>query len=245
MTTGPFSLDPRVADATARPPSPRRARGRSRPRLQLVRAFAAMLTAVAMLLTAGCIDLNGLGGGGRIATLTSCQAMSRRADNDHACVVATQNALFILGESVKIDGTYGPGTEVAIRRFQKGHGLPADGIAGSRTLTALQSRIPGSRTIITNTGVITCRVGLRTCTYVFTRTVTRQIYQATGPAQNLTVLCPRMLDIRGQVACEVLVTIAVLVVRRQASTALRENGCLAVEPAAVTIRPDVGRYCRP
>ena len=36
-----------------------------------------------------------------------------------------------------IDGQFGPGTEAALIAFQKSEGLPADGIAGPRTLAAL------------------------------------------------------------------------------------------------------------
>jgi putative chitinase len=37
----------------------------------------------------------------------------------------------------RIDGAYGPTTKAAVRAFQRNSGLPADGIAGPRTLAAL------------------------------------------------------------------------------------------------------------
>ncbi|OLT42504.1 peptidase M15 [Saccharomonospora sp. CUA-673] len=46
------------------------------------------------------------------------------------------------GESLAIDGQFGPATEAALRRFQSGYGLQVDGIAGSETfgqIYALQS----------------------------------------------------------------------------------------------------------
>jgi peptidoglycan hydrolase-like protein with peptidoglycan-binding domain len=49
-----------------------------------------------------------------------------------------------------IDGTAGPGTRAAVRRFQERHGLTADGIAGAATKSALGRRGRpgyGSRTI--------------------------------------------------------------------------------------------------
>lgn len=43
-----------------------------------------------------------------------------------------------------IDGSYGPGTEDAVRRFQEAHGLAADGVAGPQTRAALVSAVrPG------------------------------------------------------------------------------------------------------
>ena len=38
----------------------------------------------------------------------------------------------------RIDGAYGPATKAAVREFQRNSGLPADGIAGPRTLAALR-----------------------------------------------------------------------------------------------------------
>jgi hypothetical protein len=41
------------------------------------------------------------------------------------------------GNPLPQDGVFGPGTELAVRRFQRSHGLRADGIAGPRTRSAL------------------------------------------------------------------------------------------------------------
>ncbi len=43
----------------------------------------------------------------------------------------------------KVDGAYGLGTRRAIRRFQKAHGLPVDGVVGARTWAALERRSGG------------------------------------------------------------------------------------------------------
>jgi len=52
-------------------------------------------------------------------------------------VTHLQIALVALGYPIAVDGTYGAGTEAAIRDFQSRNGLAADGIAGPDTRTAL------------------------------------------------------------------------------------------------------------
>ncbi|MGH3646940.1 MAG: D-Ala-D-Ala carboxypeptidase family metallohydrolase [Micromonosporaceae bacterium] len=41
------------------------------------------------------------------------------------------------GENLGLDGQFGPATESALKRFQSGYGLSADGIAGSQTYSKL------------------------------------------------------------------------------------------------------------
>jgi peptidoglycan hydrolase-like protein with peptidoglycan-binding domain len=55
-----------------------------------------------------------------------------------------------------VDGSFGPGTERALRQFQRNHALAVDGIAGPRTLTALLS----SRSKRVAAGVSRAGVGL-------------------------------------------------------------------------------------
>ena len=52
-------------------------------------------------------------------------------------VSVTQFLLTPTVPSLAADGHFGTGTEHALRRFQRAHGLAVDGIAGPRTLTAL------------------------------------------------------------------------------------------------------------
>ena len=54
-------------------------------------------------------------------------------------VASLQGMLRKLGFAVAIDGDFGPGTEVAVARFQSERGLDADGIAGAQTWAALLS----------------------------------------------------------------------------------------------------------
>lgn len=60
-----------------------------------------------------------------------------------AAVKQLQRALKSVGYSAgAIDGSYGPSTESAVKRFQQAHGLVADGIAGTKTLAALKAALP-------------------------------------------------------------------------------------------------------
>ena len=52
-------------------------------------------------------------------------------------VQAVQYLLRAHGISVKPDGDFGPRTEAAVKRFQRAHGLKADGNVGPRTWTKL------------------------------------------------------------------------------------------------------------
>jgi putative chitinase len=54
-------------------------------------------------------------------------------------VVQLQNMLRDLNFAVAIDGDFGPGTEVAVTRFQSENGLAADGIVGPQTWGALDN----------------------------------------------------------------------------------------------------------
>ncbi|OQO92310.1 M15 family metallopeptidase [Saccharomonospora piscinae] len=41
------------------------------------------------------------------------------------------------GENLALDGSYGPATEAAVKRFQSGYGLAADGVAGPNTFNKI------------------------------------------------------------------------------------------------------------
>ena len=63
--------------------------------------------------------------------------LGRGAQGD--AVVQLQNMLRDLNFAVAIDGDFGPGTEVAVTRFQSENGLTADGIVGPQTWGALDA----------------------------------------------------------------------------------------------------------
>jgi GH25 family lysozyme M1 (1,4-beta-N-acetylmuramidase) len=54
-------------------------------------------------------------------------------------VSAVQSQLNAHGSSLAVDGSFGPGTNTAVRNFQAAHGLTVDGIVGSGTWQALVS----------------------------------------------------------------------------------------------------------
>lgn len=60
-----------------------------------------------------------------------------RPGDQGPAVRGIQVALVSLGSDIEIDGTYGPGTEAAVREFQTVAGLEVDGLAGPATQEAL------------------------------------------------------------------------------------------------------------
>ena len=66
----------------------------------------------------------------------------RRCDEGYA-VFMIQNALVSHGYTVDVDGYFGPGTEQAVRDFQRNAGLEADGLVGRNTWPTLVGQQPG------------------------------------------------------------------------------------------------------
>ena len=60
-----------------------------------------------------------------------------RAGTGGDAVKALQRQLLEAGESLGVDGSFGPGTEAALRRFQAVSGVTVDGFAGPATWSAL------------------------------------------------------------------------------------------------------------
>ena len=72
----------------------------------------------------------------------------RMGEYDSARVKALQEQLSALGYHVDADGDFGPETRFAVQRFQHENGLAADGLAGPKTLAALEDapeREPSSK----------------------------------------------------------------------------------------------------
>jgi Putative peptidoglycan binding domain len=67
----------------------------------------------------------------------------RRCDEGYA-VSIIQGALVSHGYTVDVDGYFGPGTEQAVRDFQRNAGLEVDGLVGPHTWSTLGVSVPGS-----------------------------------------------------------------------------------------------------
>lgn len=85
-----------------------------------------------------------------LSTCVGAQAATyktlRKGDSNNE-VKTMQQALVALGYDTKgVDGKFGPGTESAVRAFQQSKSLTVDGIAGTKTLTALYGASEGSGT---------------------------------------------------------------------------------------------------
>lgn len=68
-----------------------------------------------------------------------------------AAVEALQRALAAAGSPIAIDGDFGPGTEAALKAFQRAKGLADDGVAGQATWAALggPAAPPAEATLVT------------------------------------------------------------------------------------------------
>ena len=64
----------------------------------------------------------------------------KSGSNGHP-IKTLQHLLRARGQSVVVDGEFGPSTEAAVKTFQASHGLAADGIVGALTWTALIVRV--------------------------------------------------------------------------------------------------------
>lgn len=78
------------------------------------------------------------------STTTACRNMTDpaggvRLGDCGSAVEQIQSYLISKGFSIAMDGRFGPATDAAVREFQTGSGLEADGIVGPMTWMALQS----------------------------------------------------------------------------------------------------------
>ncbi|MER5432214.1 peptidoglycan-binding protein [Streptomyces sp. NPDC002588] len=82
----------------------------------------------------------------------SCPALMRQGEID-GCVITLQSLLNAHGQSLAVDGDFGPATLSAVTSFQTSAGLSADGIVGPATKTALYTGVGGSGTAAAPTPV--------------------------------------------------------------------------------------------
>jgi len=83
-----------------------------------------------------------------------------RRNSIGADVKAMQESLHGLGFTVGVDGVFGPGTEIAVKAFQRKNGLLPDGIAGPQTLGLLDKLAAGGTAIpLMNANALTQRFG--------------------------------------------------------------------------------------
>lgn len=98
-------------------------------------------SAVTAFQSAHALDADGVVGSRTWTALLSAGAtptLAEGASGDD--VKRLQRALTAaLGSTVGVDGSFGPGTATAVRGYQTGRGLTADGIVGPDTWTALQA----------------------------------------------------------------------------------------------------------
>lgn len=79
--------------------------------------------------------------------------MLQRGDSG-STVAELQSKLNSLGYDLTVDGDYGSNTTEAIKNFQMGNGLSADGVAGVETMAAIDamvSKLQTSTTVVTQT----------------------------------------------------------------------------------------------
>jgi len=81
-----------------------------------------------------------------IFSVAMLASASFQQGDDGQDVKDVQAKLSALGYSISVDGSFGPATANAVKRFQSEHGLLADGAIGDQTYRALMERdIPVSR----------------------------------------------------------------------------------------------------
>lgn len=87
-------------------------------------------------------------------SLTSCPVL--RMGSTGSCVTAVQGGFAELGVNLGLrqTGFYGNHTIAAVRAFQQSYGLPVDGVAGPRTLAALEARLVHPPQGVPSTGTV-------------------------------------------------------------------------------------------
>jgi len=93
------------------------------------------------------IDLGVTPADGRFGPKTAAALDQKQKGKGTATVVQLQSDLTTLGYFVtRIDGVYGPATTQAVKLFQQNNGLTVDGVAGPKTMAAIEQAMRFSGT---------------------------------------------------------------------------------------------------
>jgi peptidoglycan hydrolase-like protein with peptidoglycan-binding domain len=88
------------------------------------------------------VDLGVTPADGRFGPKTAAALDQKQKGKGTATVVQLQSDLTTLGYfQSRIDGVYGPATTQAVKLFQQDHGLAVDGVAGTKTMAAIQKEM--------------------------------------------------------------------------------------------------------
>jgi hypothetical protein len=205
-------------------------------------------------------------------SLLSCRTMALGSKGD--CVRSLQESIVATGVRIRIDGGFGPQTEAAVRAFQSWRGLTPDGIAGPATLKQLdiaanspkavappnQTYVQGPppKGTVVDGAVWDCGNTFGTCSFYFSRPVTRDIDQAfqgfrkdVATGGSGIAVCHRISEGKSgrvKLACDVMMLLGTAVVKDVAHAAATGNGCLRVrwlQDPMVPVKAynDGGRNC--
>jgi peptidoglycan hydrolase-like protein with peptidoglycan-binding domain len=100
---------------------------------------------------------------GEVYYIVAGKTLSPGMKND-SNVLALQTALKVklnLGNDFKLDSSYGPATQSAVKQFQKANGLEDDGIAGPLTQTKLAGTLIGEEVVQKNTAYVASESSLK------------------------------------------------------------------------------------
>lgn len=200
-------------------------------------------------------------------SLGTCPTMAVGSRGD--CVKSLQQSFAALGVGLSIDGDFGAQTEKAVRAFQSSQNLKADGVVGPATRDRLNKVANSPAALgpqgqdelrvspdghIASGGVYHCGNAFGTCSFYFSRPMTKELARAfnnheieSGLAQ--IAMCHRLTGsaVPG-IACDVFMLLASDVIKKTSKAAADGNGCLRIRWTQDPMVPvgaynDGGRNC--